>query len=208
MKRMTLPRRTLLGAFCVLPVMALTTDLVRAQEADQPIQILNAGLLAIMRAGKATPITRRFDQFAPVIDRVFDLDSILQGATGPAWAGLLSADREDLRAEFRRFTIASWVANFDNFAGEVFRVKPDIRSLGAAGQVVDTEFSAPGADVVKLSYVLRARSDGWRVVDVLADGTISHVAVLRSDFRRVLAEGGAPALSAQLRQKSVGLLAG
>ncbi|MSP28942.1 MAG: hypothetical protein EXR09_00405 [Acetobacteraceae bacterium] len=141
-----------------------------------------------MRASKATPFARRFHLFASVIDRVFDRDTTLQGAIGPAWVGLASVDREALRSEFRHFTIASWVANFDNFAGEVFRVKPDIRSLSAAGQVVGTEFFVPGSDLVKLSYVLRARRR-------LAGGgcaggrTISHVA-------------------AQLCQKNAGLLAG
>jgi phospholipid transport system substrate-binding protein len=45
----------------------------------------------------------------------------------------------------------------------------------------------------------------WKVVDVLLDGTISRVAVQRSDFRGVLAHGGAPALIASLERKVVDL---
>jgi len=36
----------------------------------------------------------------------------------------------------------------------------------------------------------------WKAVDVLADGSISRVAVQRSDFRSLLASGDAPALLA------------
>jgi phospholipid transport system substrate-binding protein len=39
------------------------------------------------------------------------------------------------------------------------------------------------------------------VVDVLLDGTISRVAVQRSDFRGTLAHGGVPALIASLERK-------
>jgi phospholipid transport system substrate-binding protein len=40
------------------------------------------------------------------------------------------------------------------------------------------------------------------VVDVLADGSISRVAVQRSDFSALFDKGGAPALEASLQQKT------
>jgi phospholipid transport system substrate-binding protein len=52
---------------------------------------------------------------------------------------------------------------------------------------------------------MRDGGSGWRAVDVLADGSISRVAVQRSDFRRLLAQGGAQALVASLRSKSADL---
>jgi phospholipid transport system substrate-binding protein len=46
------------------------------------------------------------------------------------------------------------------------------------------------------------RSDGgWRATDVLADGSISRVAVQRSDFRTLLSRGGGSALLASLQKK-------
>jgi phospholipid transport system substrate-binding protein len=177
-------------------------------DASAPIRALNEGLLAIMRAGKATSFTQRFDMLAPVIDRTFDLPALLRGAVGLGWASLSQPDQEALREAFRRFSIASWVANFDDFQGQRFTVKPEPRAIGDGGLVVETEFAAPGAEPVTLSYVMRLVGDEWRAVDVLAQGTISRVAVLRSDFRRALAQGGAPALLAQLRQKVAALAGG
>ena len=43
--------------------------------------------------------------------------------------------------------------------------------------------------------------DGWRAVDVLLDGSISRVAVQRSDFRKLLDPGDASALIASLEKK-------
>jgi phospholipid transport system substrate-binding protein len=49
---------------------------------------------------------------------------------------------------------------------------------------------------------------GWKAVDVLEDGTISQVAVQRSDFRQILQSGGAPALVVSLQQKTRELSSG
>ena len=52
---------------------------------------------------------------------------------------------------------------------------------------------------------MRNGQSGWKAVDVLADGAISRVAVQRSDFRQLLANGGAPALAVALQQKVANL---
>lgn len=206
---MTLPtftRRTAIGCFMA----ALASGSARAQVAAAvaPIQSLTTGLLAIMRAGKTAPFAQRFQTLAPAVDQAFDLEAILQAVVGPRWSSFADADKTGLRAEFRRFTIASWVSNFDNFDGEVFTVQPTPRPLGDGALVVETYFAAPGGTPVNLSYVMRQIGPSWRAVDILAEGTISRVAVMRSDFRQVLAQGGAPALVTRLREKNEALGAG
>ena len=49
---------------------------------------------------------------------------------------------------------------------------------------------------------MRQDPSGWRAVDVLAEGAISRVAVQRSDFRRLLMQGGGAALLASLQRKA------
>ncbi len=188
----------------------LATGTARAStgDASAPIHALDSALLAIMRAGKAKPFAQRFDMLAPAVDQAFNLEAILQAAVGPRWTALPAADQEALRAEFRSFTIASWVANFDSFTGETFNVQPETRALGDGAVVVQTRLAAPGAAAINLDYVMRQDGTRWRAVDVLAEGTISRVAVMRSDFRHVLAQGGGPALLARLREKVAALTAG
>jgi phospholipid transport system substrate-binding protein len=55
---------------------------------------------------------------------------------------------------------------------------------------------------------MRQNGGPWQAVDVLADGSISRVAVQRSDFRRLLANGGAQALMTSLDHKTADLSAG
>ncbi|MGP0003219.1 MAG: ABC transporter substrate-binding protein [Acetobacteraceae bacterium] len=170
-----------------------------------PIQQLTDGLLQIMKAGPATQFQDRFDMLAPVIDHVFDIDAILRQSVGLVWASLPLSQQDTLRAAFRRYTIASYVNSFDHFNGQRFSVEPQTRPVGNGEQVVLTRITPVSGDAHELDYVMRNTGSGWRTVDVLADGTISRVAVQRSDFRRLLSRGGAVALAASLTSKSADL---
>ncbi len=175
--------------------------------ARQPIVAFYVALDKIMRAGRATPFQARFDMLAPVVDAAFDLDTILRVSVGLKWGTLEEASRVRLAAVFRKFTVATYVANFDAFDGERFDVLADTKVSGA-DQIVQSRLIPGSGDPIKLDYLMRTTQSGWRVVDVLLDGTISRVAVQRSDFRAVLAKGDAEALSAMLERKTVELAGG
>jgi phospholipid transport system substrate-binding protein len=63
-------------------------------------------------------------------------------------------------------------------------------------------------EATELGYVMQQTGADWKVVDVLAAGSISRVAVQRSDFRRVLSNGGGDALVASLQRKITDLSGG
>jgi hypothetical protein len=78
-----------------------------------------------------------------------------------------------------------------------------LRSMGSA-QVVHTEIVKQSGSPSVIDYVMRPATAGWKATDVLLDGSISQVAVLRSDFRSLLARG-LLALAAHLEQKATEL---
>jgi phospholipid transport system substrate-binding protein len=55
---------------------------------------------------------------------------------------------------------------------------------------------------------MKQTPSGWKVIDVLAAGSISRAAVQRSDFRRILSNGGGDALLASLQRKISALSGG
>ena len=160
-----------------------------------------------MKAGQA-PFAQRYDQLAPVIDAVFDLVTILQTSVGLQWNAMSADQHSALLTAFRRYTIATYVANFDSFNGQRFEVSPATRALPNNEQVVTSRFIPASGDPYRLDYVMRQMSGSWQVEDVLADGTISRVAVQRSDFRRLLSQGGSAALVVSLQSKVAQLSGG
>jgi phospholipid transport system substrate-binding protein len=172
-----------------------------------PIQHLVDGLLEVMKAGTATPFSRRFDMLAPVIERTFDLNAVLQESVGPIWATLSPEQQTTLAQAFRRYTVSSYVNNFDSFNGQRFEVLPNTRAVGSQ-EIVQSRIIPRSGDPHELDYVMRETGSGWRAVDVLADGSISRVAVQRSDWHRLLTHGGAKALVDSLLTKSANLSEG
>ncbi len=159
-----------------------------------------------MKAGSAgAAFSSRFDTLAPVIDETFDLAAILSESVGPAtWEATPPDQQKALTAAFRRYTISSYVSSFNAFNGQRFVINPETRIVGNE-EVVETKIIPTSGDGHELSYVMRRTPAGWRIVDVLADGAISRVAVQRSDFRRQIRDGGAEALSKSLKAKADGL---
>jgi phospholipid transport system substrate-binding protein len=167
-----------------------------------PAHQLIEGLLHVMKAGSTTPFSQRYDMLAPVIDQTFDLTAILRASVGSAtWQALPADQQETLAAAFRLYTVSSYVGSFNAFTGQRFVVNPETRIVGE-DQVVQTKIIPVSGDSHQLDYVMREASAGWRIVDVLADGAISRVAVQRSDFRQLIRQGGAAGLAQSLKAKS------
>ena len=195
----------------MLAAVAALLIAVRDQaEADSaalgPIRQLVDGLMRVMKAGRGTPFAERFDLLAPVIDQTFDLTTILKTSVGSAWDTLSHDQQASLSAAFRRYTIASYVNAFDE-NDQHFVINPDTRISGN-DQVVRMRVVQGSGEPQELDHVMRHDPSGWRVVDILADGVISRVAVQRSDFRQLMRHGGAPALARSLETKSADLAAG
>ena len=74
--------------------------------------------------------------------------------------------------------------------------------------VVKSRIAPVNGDATELDYVMKQTASGWKVVDVLAAGSISRVAVQRSDFRHLLSKGGGDALLASLQRKTSDLSGG
>ena len=158
------------GLLAPLPVRA---DLPSGSAA--PVQALGDSLLTSMKAGAT--FDQRFDTLAPVVERVFDLPALLRACVGPRWSTLSPREQATLAQVFRRFTVASYVANFASFfQGEQFEIFPDVRMIGP-DQVVATRFVGQTGDGARIDYVMHERHGTWKAVDVLLDGRISRVAV-------------------------------
>ena len=200
-------RRSLLAyagaAVAVLATLAGTRVAQAAGASDPtvPIQQLDAALLAAMKAGQNTPFGQRYALLNPAVEQAFDLNALLRAAVGFSWVSMQADQKTALATAFERYTVSNYVANFDSYDGQSFRVLPETRQLPNGEVIVRTQIIRLDKSPVEIDYVMRMTVEGWKAVDVLTDGTISQVAVQRSDFGQLLASGGAPALQAGLQHK-------
>jgi phospholipid transport system substrate-binding protein len=196
---MAVSRRVLLAAACTV-VMSSRLAEAQAVSPTAPIVALNAALIAVMKAGDSTPFVTRYQMMAPAIDHGFDLPRIIAVSVGSYWSSLPPPQQLKLQQVFRSFIIANYVSNFHSYDGEVAAVAHATRAVGAE-QVVTSTLTKPSGDVLRIDYVMGQRGSVWQVQDILLDGTISRVAVQRSDFSSLLSQGDATQLIASLEQK-------
>jgi phospholipid transport system substrate-binding protein len=200
-------RRMLLLTLCWIAAALGTAPAAIASETTAPVEQLHAGLIEIMKAGRAASFRQRYDRIAPVISRTFDLEGIVHQVVGQRWATLPPDQQAALQDAFRRYTIASYVANFDGYSGEHFELLPGVTSIGN-DRLVQTRIVPASGQAHVLAYVMRQSAGGWRIADVMAEGSVSRVAAQRSEIRSVLADGGGSGLLVSLRRKTAELSGG
>ncbi len=162
-----------------------------------------------MKEGRRGSFQQRYATLAPAIEKALDLPFILRISVGLGWSSMSPEQRQELLEAFRKYTIASYLDNFDSYDGQKLVVDPATRQLATGEQVVSTQIVPQNGTPHRLDYVMHRTPDGtWKAIDVLADGTISRVAVQRSDWSSLLTQGGAPALLATLQKKTEALSQG
>jgi phospholipid transport system substrate-binding protein len=168
-----------------------------------PIQALDAALIVAMKSAKTASFQARADALAPAIDAAFDLPGILKSTVGLQWASIPPAQQTQMLAAFRAFTIASYAGNFNSYDGQTITIVPPPRQVGA-DEIVQTTIVSDGV-TNRIDYQMRTIDGVWKAEDVLLDGTISNVAVQRSDFRKLLATGDARKLIDSLNKRAADL---
>ena len=153
------------------------------------VEDLDATLLSTMKDAKTLGYQGRYDRIAPAVEKHFDLDFMARFVLGPEGKDLSPADQARWRDAFARVTIATYAGRFTGWGGESFSV------LGEEAAAQDTVFvktllDRPDAEDVPLTYRLRKGDAGWKIVDIYNKGTVSELALRRSDYSSVLKREG------------------
>ena len=190
------------------PALALVAGLVMAPFAyavastpSQPVSVLDNALISLMKSASAQEsFQARYQTLAPVIEQSYNLPLVTQNSVGFLWSTLPAAQQKELIDLFTKFTISSYVSQFDGFSGQKLALLPDEKALGEK-KIVLTQLTSPDGTSVQIDYVMGKEGDDWKINDVLLNGTISQVAVHASDFASLVKSGDASKLILALQAK-------
>ena len=156
-------------------------------------------LLMTMRNGPTLGQSGRYARLAPVVDRVFDVPSMTRLAIGPSWATLSPAQQQQLLEAFRHYVTATYADRFDSYSGQQLQVTGE-RPYNA-DVIVQTKIVKSDGDTTTLDYLMRQNHGSWQISDVYLDGTISQLAIQRSEFYSILRRDGVDGLVMALNRK-------
>jgi phospholipid transport system substrate-binding protein len=156
-------------------------------------------LLTTMRSGPTLGQSGRYARLAPVVDRLFDVPAMTQLAVGPAWATLSPAQQQQLIDAFRHYIAATYADRFDSYSGQQLQVTGERPYNGSV--IVQTKIVKSDGETTDLDYLMRSNQGSWQISDVYLDGTISQVAIQRSEFHSILRREGVDGLVTALNRK-------
>ncbi len=165
------------------------------------VEDLHATLIGVMKDAASLGYAGRYARLQPAIERHYDLDFMARFVLGPAWKDLSAADQQRWRAAFEEMTVATYAGRFTGYGGEQFRTLGE--EPGSEDSVfVRTVLDRPDADDVQLTYRLRRIGDRWQIVDVYQKGTVSELALRRSEYTTVLKRDGFASLLDSVTEKA------
>ena len=181
----------------------LLQTLAPAQAASAPsavIEKLEAVYLDVMRNAVTLGYAGRFAKLAPALGAAFDFPAMARLSIGGRWKDLTPEQQAKFVDTFTRLSVATYAGRFTGYSGEKFEIVGEEPSTQGT-VLVRTRVVLPEKEPVQLDYRLRSGAEGWRVIDVFLDGTVSELALRRSEYSALLDRDGFEGLLSALDAK-------
>ena len=177
----------------------LTQQAAAASNPQEVAQGFYGVLVSTMRDGRSLGQSGRYARLVPVVNRTFNLSFMARLAVGPSWETLSPAQQQRLTDAFGNYVSATYADRFDTYSGEQLEVTGE-RPYGS-DVMVQTKIVKSDGETMILNYLMRQNRGDWQISDVYLDGTISQLAVQRSEFNSILRREGVDGLVMALNRK-------
>jgi len=168
--------------------------------AGKVVSRLHETLLGVMKEAKTLGYEGRYKRLSPVLHELFDLPFMAEKSVGRHWKAAGDANQRALVETFSRFTVANFAGRFDGYSGQSFRTL-EVETSTHDTVLVRTRLDEPSEEGVALDYRLRQVDGGWRIVDIYLNGTVSELALRRSEYSSLIQREGFPALLKKLDER-------
>jgi len=174
-----------------------------AQDGRTPVEVvesLHSTLIQVMKNARELGYDGRHEEIEPVLKRNFDIPFMAEKSVGRHWRELDEGQREQLVTTFGEFTAANYAGRFDGYSGQHFETLGQEPAMHET-MLVRTRLLDPDGEFTQLDYRLRKREGSWRIIDVYLNGTVSELALRRSEYSSLIRREGYDALIAALHDK-------
>lgn len=180
---------------------AAVSETPDAAAATKIVEGLHDEMLAVMKDGKALGFDGRLARLQKAIEARYDFSFMAEKSVGLAWKDLDAAQRAQLVDAMGRLAGATYAGRMADFSGEKFETL-GTQEAGQATMLVRTQIVESGGKTTSLDYRLRETPAGPRIIDVFYNGTVSELAMRRSEYSSLLKKGGFPLLIDTIEKKT------
>lgn len=178
----------------------------QAQEAgpEAVIRTFCDRLLESMKGGAKLGFKGRADKMRPAVADAYDMAVMTRSTLGSAASKLSAEETAQLSDAYSKFSVATYAAQFNEWNGERFDIGETRPSAGGT-LIVSSKLVPKGAEPTQIDYVMRQDQGHWKIIDVLFEGTVSQVAVRRSEFSSIYRAKGLSGLLETLEKQTATL---
>jgi phospholipid transport system substrate-binding protein len=173
---------------------------------DVAVNSLHEALLGVMKEADSLGYAGRFERLYPLLPQLFDLPFMAQKSVGRYWKSTSEEERARLLDTFTRFTTANYAGNFDAYTGQIFETLGTEESTHGT-MLVRSHLVNPDGEKIQLNYRMRAVDGRWKIIDIYLNGTVSELALRRSEYSSLIEREGFEALLVALNEKITNLSA-
>jgi len=163
------------------------------------IETLHRGLLELSRGEAGAGVEYRYARLEPLINATHDLAFIARVAVRRHWTEFSAEEQQAFVRAFTRMSVMTYASRFVKLSEDTFRILEVNESAADRAHVV-ARISRDSQPDIPMEYLLNDGAQGWRIVNVIADG-VSDLALRRAEYQRVLAEGSVADLIAELESQ-------
>ena len=189
-----------ISCILALVVAGSTTAETLSHPAVPVVESLHGELLETMRKAETLGYRGRFDKLRAALGESFDLEFMARKAVGRSWKKFSEPERERWLDTFQRVTCANYAGRFTGYSGQSFETL-GVDPASHETIMVRTRLIDPDGDNIDLNYRLLETPDGWRIIDVYLDGTVSELALRRSEYSSVIKRDGLDELVASIHRR-------
>jgi phospholipid transport system substrate-binding protein len=175
----------------------------------QTIDALHASLLDVMKNAVTLGYAGREAKLRSAIPRFYDVKKMARSALSEAQWKLATPEAQQRYLDtFERFMVANYAGRFDGYSGQSFETLGEVPDPRPGMVIVKTRLIDPTDKNIDLNYRMRKVGSEWKVIDVYLDGTVSELALRRSEFVSIVKRENLDALIVALDAKIAKLAAG
>lgn len=138
---------------------------------------------------EANPTTEaRRDEFRGMLTEVASMPQIGKFAAGRNWRAMNPAQQGRYETVFVDYIATIYARRFEEYSGETLTVTGS-QDLGKRGVIVKSEVARPGAQPIRIEWLVSDRSGATRVDDIVIEG-ISLAITQREEFAAMLSQTG------------------
>jgi phospholipid transport system substrate-binding protein len=171
-----------------------------ATACGEVVSRFHAALLEVMQDAKELGYEGRFNLLYPVVSETFEIEFMASKSIGRHWKSMGPEERQGWIDLFRRHLTANYASRFAGHSGETFATvgeQPAARDTF----LVRTVLNRPDDENVDLNYRMKKIGPDWRVIDIYLKGTVSELALRRSEYSSMIKREGFEHLVLSLEDK-------